>query len=127
MMTFFKYYMYLFSAFILLSFAAKITLKLLGKYEETPKSVQIEEYITLPLIMIGCVGMYGYVYSVTLVEREFWQFYAVLVIAHSIGAFWLPKLSWIRSGVSAKSFFVINFVGLSISLPFYIMIFNYAF
>jgi hypothetical protein len=119
--------MYFFSAILLLSFFAKIALKFLGKYDETPKSVQIEEYITLPFLFIGCLGMYGYVYSVTFFEPWFWQLYTVIAFGHLVGFFWLPKLIWMRSILSSKSIIVTNFIGLLISLPFYAIVFNYAF
>ena len=50
-------YIYWFSAFIAFSLMAKIVLKLLNKYDETPKAVQVEELISLLLFALGCAGM----------------------------------------------------------------------
>jgi hypothetical protein len=119
--------MYFFTAVLLSSFFAKIALKLLGKHDETPNSVQIEEYISLPFLFIGCVGMYGYVYRITFFEPWFWQLYMAIALGHLIICFWLPKLRWMRSILSSKSFIVTNSVGLLISLPFYFIVFSYAF
>lgn len=118
--------MFIFSALIVLSILAKIALKITGSYEDTPKAVQIEEFISLAVVLVGIFGMYGYIYRVAFLGQWFWLLYALLMFMHAIGVFWLPKLKWLRSELSTKSFVSINVIGFIIALPFYTLICCYA-
>lgn len=127
MMSFFKYYMFFFSGLIVLNILAKIADEITGKDEDIPKAVQIEEFIYLPVHLVGILGMYGYVYKVAFWQQWFWVIYALLLLMHAICVFWLPSFKWLRSELPTKFFVSINVIFFIISLPFYIIICLYAF
>ncbi len=120
-------YAYLFSSIFLISIIMKITLKLSGKYDKTPKSVQIEEVLFIPFYCIGLVAMFGYVYDRYIFVREFWQVYTVCLMLSVMGSFWLPKLKWIKSHVSKKAYLLTVIIGNVIALPYFYMVIVYAF
>lgn len=120
-------YVYLFTGLIATSATAKVVMKLLNKYEDTPYAVQIEELISLPIMGLGCICLFGYLYNYSLFPQLFWQLYAILMLSHIVFAFWLPKLTWLRKEVSPKAFLTINFVGFITGIPFYYLVTVYAF
>jgi hypothetical protein len=121
------WYAIIFAALLVLSGIGKTALKLAGKYEVTPKPVQIEELVSISILLISIFALYGYVRNVLVFSALFWQIYFFLLIAHGIGAFWLPKLVWLKNEVSLNKFIVINLVGFIVSIPFYYIMFRYAF
>ena len=120
-------YAYVYSTLLVCSGAGKIWLKLAGKYEETPKQVQIEEAITLPIAIFGCLSMYGYINNIAILAPVFWQAFTVLVAGHMVLCFWLPKQVWLKSEVSSRAYIIINIIGLSVGIPFYLILVVYAF
>ena len=106
---------------------AKIVLKILNKYDETPKAVQIEELISLPLIVLGCAGMIAGNNSYPLFNQLFWQVYVALMLSHVVFAFWLPKLKWMQAEMPTKAFVIVNLIGIILGAPYYYMLTIYAF
>ena len=85
-------YVYSLSALIVISFVAEMVFKALNKYDETPKAVQIEELISLPIIVLGCAGMIAAANNYPLFNQLFWQVYVALILGHVVFVYWLPKL-----------------------------------
>lgn len=102
-------------------------MKLAGKYDETPKHVQIEEAITLPIAIFGCLSMYGYINNIAILTPVFWQAFTVLATGHMVFCFWLPKQAWLKSEVSPGAYITINVIALSLGIPFYLILVVYAF
>ena len=121
------WYAIIYSILIVLSAIGKTALKLAGKYEVTPKPVQIEELVSIPILLISIFAVYGYVKNIPVFSAVFWQAYSLLLVAHGFFAFWLPKLTWLRNEVTLKKFIIINLVGFAIGMPFYYILISYAF
>ena len=126
MMTFLKYYMYLFSLLMVVSLLAKIYLQIPKKYDETPLSVWIEEYATFLMFFIGIIGMYGFVNNVSILNVIFWQFYSLTVVAHIVVSLWLPKFKWLRAELTPQVFLCFYIGSVILTLPFYFMVTRYA-
>ena len=59
-------YATLLATLIVCSAIGKLVLKLLGKYEVTPLNIQKEELITIPFILVGMLGMFGFIFKVSI-------------------------------------------------------------
>lgn len=127
MSTFLFWYALLFSGVFIVSSLGKLGMKLIGKYEMTPKAVQLEELITMPFVLISVVGLYGYIQQVAIFSAMFWKIYFVLTILQIVVAFWLPKQQFLKKELPTKKFIVFNAIGTGIGIPLYYMLFNYAF
>jgi len=109
------------------SLIGKIALKLLGKYDVTPRNVQIEEAITLPLLMPTLLGFYGYLQDVAIFNAVFWQYYLALIIIHLLVSFFLPKNQWVAKELGTRKMVQFNAVGVLLSLPTYYILYLYGF
>ena len=127
MSTFLFWYALLISGVFIVSSLGKLGMKLIGKYDMTPKAVQLEELITMPFVLISVVGLYGYIQQVAIFSAVFWKIYFVLTILQIVVAFWLPKQQFLKKELPTKKFIVLNAIGTGIGIPLYYMLFNYAF
>ncbi len=125
--TFLFWYAILISALFILSAFGKVGLKLAGKYDVTPRSVQIEELVSVPFILVSVIALYGYINEIAIFSALFWQVYFVLTILQIIVAFWLPKQKWLKSELPLNKFVVVNVIGTGIGIPLYYMLYEYAF
>ena len=125
--TFLYWYAVLISTLFILSAFGKVGLKLAGKYDVTPRPVQLEELVTMPFVLVSVVGLYGYINEVAIFSALFWQIYFLLTILQIIVAFWLPKQKWLRAELPLNKFVIFNIVGTGIGIPLYFMLFDYAF
>ena len=120
-------YATLLATLIVCSAIGKLVLKLLGKYEVTPLNIQKEELLTIPFILVGMLGMFGFIFKVSILSQLFWQIYFILIVVHTFIAFKLPKMKFLKEKTTRKQFFLINLVGFIISLPMIYMLGAYAF
>lgn len=127
MNSFLYWYAILISGLFILSAVGKVGLKLAGKYDVTPISVQVEELVTMPFVLFSIVGLYGYVNETAIFSALFWQAYFVLTILQIVVAFWLPKQKWLKSELPLNRFIIFNIIGTGIGIPLYYMLFQYAF
>ena len=104
----------------------KMIMKISGKYEETPVTIQKEELIIVPFNLIGLAGMFGYFYDVVIFNQVFWQFYVILMLLYTIIGYWLPKMKLIREKSSTKSFLLLNAFALVVGAPMFYMVIVYA-
>ena len=120
-------YAYLLGAIFVVSFLGKIALKVLGKYDDTPKDIQLEELVTLPLFAIGYVGMFAYAHNYPIFTGLFWQLYFLILISQQIASFFMPKLRFVKAKLSTQKYLAFVFVSFIISLPMLCILYAYAF
>jgi len=125
--SFYFWYAVVFGLLTLGSLIGKAYLKTQGKYDVVPPSVQHEEVMTIPFLLIGIVGVAAYGSGVSLGPQLFWQVYVVLLFLHFVFSFWLPKLRLLRAKTSTREFLIFNIVGVALSLPLYIGLYSYAY
>lgn len=93
-----------------------------------PKAVIVDESAASIMALIGCVGMYGFVFQVPLLNPIFWQvFFAVFVGYSLLIPFYSPKLQLIADLTSRNKQRVLIFVTMLITLPLYVALCLYAF
>ena len=119
-------YIFAYSALIIGSALIKVIMKLLGKYEETPITIQKEELISVPFNLIGLAGMFGYFYDVVIFNQIFWQIYVILMLLYTVVGYKLPKMKLIREKSSTKFFLMLNALALLIGGPMFYMVIVYA-
>jgi len=120
-------YAVIFTSIIAFSVLIKLILKLRGKYEKIPRNVQKEEILTIPFLLIGIPGMFGFVSGVAVFNQIFWQIYFILMLVYFIVGFKFPKMQLVKDKTTRKQFILINLVGLIVSFPMIYMLGAYAF
>ena len=120
-------YATLLTTLVVCSILGKLVFKLLGKYEATPLNIQKEELLTTPFVLVGFLGMFGFILKVSIFSQTFWQVYFILAIVHSIIAFKLPKMKLLKEKTTKKQYFLFNLVGIMVSVPMFYMLGTYAF
>jgi hypothetical protein len=105
----------------------KLIKKLTGNYQYTPKAVQLEEFVSIPMLAIGVVGCYGYLSNVDIGNSLFWKVYLFLIFTLFIAQFWLPKWGYIKKELPAKFYFPASIINIIIYIPFFYMLVSYAF
>lgn len=125
--TFLLLYAILFTVLFLGSAIIKVVMKLSGRYEETPLMVQKEEFLTIPFVIVGIAGMFGYLLEITLFNQFFWQIYFILMLVHTVVGFLFPKMQLIKEKTTTKQFVLLSLAALTISVPMIYMLGAYAF
>lgn len=120
-------YIYSLTGLIVMSSFIKIVLKLSNKYDEVPNHVQVEEAISIPFILLGCVAIFGAIYYIPVFNALFWQTYTVLFLVYMLISFQLPKMTWLRTELSKKWLLIWNALNLVVSGPFLFLLIKYAF
>lgn len=105
----------------------KLIKKILGKYQDVPRSVQIEELFSIPMLAIGVLGCYGYLANFDLGMKLLWQIYTVLMATLFIVQFWLPKWAYIKSELPEKFYIPASIINIIIYIPFFYMLVSFSF
>ena len=108
-------------------FVTKIVMKLTDKYEATPKSVQLEEAITIPFSLISLFALYGYIMKVAFFSAGFWKVYFALSVIHLAGSLFMPKQNWLRREMPQNKYVIFNIVGILISVPLFYILYMYGY
>ena len=125
--TILKIYFFIFFGLILVSSTIKVSLKLSGKYQAVPKSVQWDEALVLPFTLLGGVGVFGSLYETPIFSPMFWKAYVAISLLQTLFFFLSPKMRLLKNKLSEKQFAVMCGVSLIAGLPFFYVLVDYAF
>jgi len=101
-------------------------LSLMGSVDMlSDEAAGIAEAISIPMIVIGTIGLYGYVFSKKIYLRTFWFYFFPVYLTTSIAYHFITKID-LSSGMTSHQYTIILIVSWIISLPGYIGVFLYA-
>ena len=112
---------------LFLSLVTKVIMKVRGTYDKTPKAVQIEETLMVPVMALGLMGSLFYLFDLAILSQTFWQVFAVLFVSLSVCGYWMPKFRWMKAELDARKFAIVFLILNLLNLPFIYMLFVYAF
>lgn len=93
-----------------------------------PKSVIIDESFATLVGLLGCVGMYGYVYKIPIYNQLVWQLFFVVYIVYSIAIIFIsPKLKMISDLAGRRKQQILIVAVLLITLPLPVALYFYGF
>ena len=85
----------------------------------------IAEVISIFMIVIGTIGLYGFVFSKKIYLRTFWLYFFPVYLTTSIAYHFITKID-LSSGMTSQQYLITLIVSWIIALPGYIGILLYA-
>jgi hypothetical protein len=89
------------------------------------EAVGIAEAIYFPMLIIGTVGLYGYVFSKKILHRTFWLYFIAIYLVATIAYYFITDID-LSSGMTPEMYFYTNIVSWIIALPGYIGVLLYG-
>ena len=119
-------YFWAIAAWLILAWPFKIADYISGK-DKSSRSGRIEEVANGCFFLVGLVGLYGYVYRVTILTPSFWRAWIVVAIALSIfGIFRAPKLKYATEVMGKRLTRLVLVVGFAVFIPMFVGLFDYS-
>lgn len=93
-----------------------------------PTPVIIDESIASVIALLGCVGMYGYVYKVAMFTQLLWQVFFVVFVVYSVTIIiYSPKLKLVSDLTSRNKQRILIVVTTLITFPLPLSLYFYGF
>ncbi len=121
-------YFYLIILVVLLSLISKLWFWFRGEWADMPLGVKLQECSDTGILVIGLLGVYGFINKLALVGQLFWQCFAVLFSVYLVASFWFPKMKSTRLEMSNVTFITVVSISLClISIPINLILLYYGF